>query len=181
MEKTTVKTIMIPISDYVTVKRQDRLAEVLASIENARLAKGPHAHRDAVVVDENRAVCGKVTMIDIFRALEPNYPKVQPARQGQTLTDDFVRKAVKALRFWIEPVEDVCARGAAVTVAEAMHVPAASEYIQETDPIEKALSLFVMGVHQPLIVRDGQTVTGLLRFGDVFEVVRDRLLKCDLG
>ena len=120
-------------------------------------------------------------MIDIFRALEPNYPKVRRARQDQTLTDAFVRKAVKELRLWMEPVEDVCARGAAVTVAEAMHVPDASEYLQETDGIEKALSLYVMGVHQPLIVQDGQTVTGLLRFGDVFEVVRERLLKCDLS
>ena len=181
MKEIAVQDIMIPISDYVTVKQQDRLTEVLAAIEKKRLAKGQRAHRDAVVVDENGAICGKVTMIDIFRSLEPNYPKVRRARQDQTLTDAFVRKAVKELRLWMEPVEDVCARGAAVTVAEAMHVPDASEYLQETDGIEKALSLYVMGVHQPLIVQDGQTVTGLLRFGDVFEVVRERLLKCDLS
>jgi hypothetical protein len=35
-----------------------------------------------------------------------------------------------------------------------------------------------MGVHQPLIVKDGETVTGVLRFGDVFEVVRKELLAC---
>jgi hypothetical protein len=181
MKEIPVKDIMIPISDYVTVKKQERLTEVLSAIEKARLAKGRRAHRDAVVVDDNGALCGKVTMIDIFRALEPNYPKVQRARREQTLTDAVVRRAVKERRCWMEPVEDVCARGAAVTVAEAMHVPEASEYIQETDGIEKALSLYVMGVHQPLIVQDGQTVTGLLRFGDVFEVVRERLLKCDLS
>ncbi len=180
MKETRVKHIMIPIQDYVTVKKQDRLAEVLAAIENMRQSKGQRAHRDAVVVDEKGTFCGKVTMIDIFRALEPNYPQEKRSRENQTLSDDFVRKAVKELKLWMEPVEDVCARSAAVTVAEAMHVPEASEYIQETDNIEKALSLYVMGVHQPLIVKDGQTVTGLLRFGDVFEVVRDRLLKCDL-
>mgnify|MGYP006288536673 CR=1 FL=1 len=180
MKEIPVKDIMIPIGNYVTVQKQDRLTEVLAAIEKARTSKGQRAHRDAVVVDEKGDICGKVTMIDIFRALEPNYPKVQRDRQDQTLTDEFVRKAVKALKLWMEPVEDVCARGKAVTVADAMHVPETWEYIRESDSLEKALSLYVMGVHQPLIVTDGQTVTGLLRFGDLFEVVRDRLLKCDL-
>jgi len=33
-------------------------------------------------------------------------------------------------------------------------------------------------VHQPLIVKHGDAVTGVLRFGDVFEVVRNRPLEC---
>ena len=119
-------------------------------------------------------------MIDIFRALEPNFRKVKKAEQEQTLTSEFVRKAVRELNLWMEPVEDVCARGGGVTVADAMHVPEKSEYIREEDTLEKALSLYVMGVHQPLIVKNGDTVTGVVRFGDIFEVVRERLLKCDL-
>ena len=79
----------------------------------------------------------------------------------------------------MEPVEDVCQRGSKVTVADAMHIPEKSEYIQENDSLEKALSLFVMGVHQPLIVKNGDTVTGVLRFGDIFEVIREGLLRCE--
>jgi Mg2+/Co2+ transporter CorC len=180
MKDIQVKQVMIPISDYVTVKKEDHLTEVLAAIEKVHLSKGQRAHRDAVVVDETGTFCGKVTMIDIFRALEPNYPKVQRSRQEQTLTADFVRNAVKELKLWMEPLEDVCARGRRVTVADAMHAPEPSEYLQITDTLEKALSLYVMGVHQPLIVKDGDTVVGLLRFGDLFEVVREHLLKCDL-
>lgn len=180
MKKIPVSRIMIPITDYVTVKKNDRLADVLAVIEQTRLAKGQRAHRDAIVVDENGRFCGKVTMIDIFRALEPNFPKVRREQPSRTLTDDFVRKAVRQLNLWLEPLEDVCARGGQVAVADAMHVPKDSEYIQESDTLEKALSLYVMGVHQPLIVKDGDTVTGVLRFGDLFEVVRERLAKCDL-
>ena len=61
-----------------------------------------------------------------------------------------------------------------------MHVPEKIEIIQETDTIEKALNLYVMGVHQPLIVKDGNTVTGVLRFGDIFEAVRKALLACEI-
>jgi hypothetical protein len=63
-------------------------------------------------------------------------------------------------------------------VAEAMHVPEKSEYIKEDDNLEKALNHYVMGVHQPLIVKKGEDVTGVLRFGDIFEIVRERLLSC---
>jgi CBS domain containing-hemolysin-like protein len=175
------KKLMIPIANYVTVKEEDRLVDVLAALEKKRQSEQGHAHRDAIVVDDKGLFIGKVTMIDIFRALEPNFQKVQKAQQEQTLTDAFVRKAVQELNLWLEPVEDVCARGGNVTVADAMHVPEKSEYIQETDTLEKALSLYVMGVHQPLIVKNGDTVTGVVRFGDIFEVVRERLLKCGLS
>ena len=59
------------------------------------------------------------------------------------------------------------------------HTPEKMEYIKEAATLEKALHLYVMGIHQPLIVNneDGK-VTGVLRFGDVFEAIRQRLLNC---
>ena len=181
MKNIRVREIMIPIANYVTVNQQDRLPHVLTAIEEKRQAEQGHAHRDAIVVDADGSFIGKVTMIDIFRALEPNYPKIRRGHRESTLTDDFVGKAVKELKLWMEPLEDVCGRGRGVKVGDAMHVPEPSEYIDEDDSLEKALSLYVMGVHQPLIVRNGRRVTGVLRFGDIFEVVRQRLLNCDLG
>ncbi len=91
-----------------------------------------------------------------------------------------MRKAVKEFKLWIEPIEDLCERGSKVTVADAMHIPEDSEYIQESDTLEKALNYYVMGVHQPLIVKNGDAVTGFLRFGDIFEIVRERILSCSL-
>ena len=99
---------MIAISDYVTVKRSNNLTDVLLAIEQKRKAGQGHAHRDAIVVDEDGHFIGKVTMIDIFRALEPNYRRVRREQKKQTLTDDFVRKAVKEFKLWMEPIKDVC-------------------------------------------------------------------------
>ena len=48
----------------------------------------------------------------------------------------------------------------------------------EKESIEKALHLYVLGAHQPLIVKKEETVTGMLRFGDIFEVIRENLLTC---
>ena len=176
MRDVLVKDVMIPIVNYVTVKKEDHLVEVLHAIEKKRQSEGGHAHRDAIVVDEEGRFVGKVTMIDIFRALEPSYKKIDQERSRGTLTDAFVREAVKKFKLWMEPAENICQRGNKVAVADLMHVPDRTEFLNDDDNLEKALNCFVMGVHQPLIVKNGDDVTGILRFGDVFEVVRKRLL-----
>jgi CBS domain containing-hemolysin-like protein len=181
MDEIQVKEIMIPISDYVTVQKEDTLVEVLQSLEQDRTENG-HAHRDAIVVDTNGVFIGKITMIDIFRVLEPNYKKVEPQMKKGILTAEFVMKAARDFNLWMEPTKTICERGGRLKVAEVMHIPSDVEYINEADTLEKALHLYVVGVHQPLIVQnDDSQVTGVLRFGDIFEVVRQNWLNCNVS
>lgn len=180
MKDIQVKEVMIPISNYVTVKKETSLVEVMQALETERSGAN-HAHRDAIVVDDDGKLIGKVTMIDIFRSLEPNYKRVDLESGGGVLTADFVKKAIENYNLWIEPMQDICERGGTLKVETIMHTPEKVEYIEESDTLEKALHLYVMGVHQPIIVTDGGKVTGVLRFGDLFEVVRERLLKCKIG
>jgi CBS domain-containing protein len=181
MESVKVKECMIPIEDYVSVGKNDSLFDVLRALEEKRGSAGEHAHRDAIVVDENGEFVGKVTMIDIFRSLEPNYKKMEQSRKNVTLTANFVLKAAREFNLWMEPEETLCERGRRLKVADVMHSPGRTERLSEDDTLEAALHLFVMGVHQPLIVKKGEKVTGVLRFGDLFEVVRKTLLSCDAG
>ena len=179
MDKIQVKEIMIPILNYVTVQKENSLVEVLQSLEVARKSENEHAHRDAIVIDANGVFIGKLTMIDVFRALEPNYTKVEQQQQQGVLTANFVMKAAQDFNLWIEPTQTICERGGRLKVSDVMHITEKMEFIEETATLENALHLYVMGIYQPLIVnnKDGK-VTGVLRFGDVFEVVRQRLLRC---
>ena len=177
MNKIQVKKIMIPISDYVTVKKEDSLVEVLQALEQTRKSDSGHAHRDAIVVDADGVFIGKITMTDVFRALEPNYKKVAQHQEMGALTAEFVMKAAKEFNLWIEPTQTICERGSRLKVSDVMHTPEKMEYINEMDTLENAMHLYVMGIHQPLIVKNSKgRVTGVLRFGDVFESVRQRLL-----
>jgi len=177
MKTIQIKEIMIPISDYVTVQKEDSLVEVLQCLEQTRKSDKEHAHRDAIVADENGLYIGKLTMIDIFRALEPNYKKVDKQQKMSMLSGEFVRQVARDFNLWMEPTQTIRERGSRLKVADAMHAPEEIEYIKETATLEKALHLYVMGIHQPLLVKnkDGK-VTGVLRFGDVYEAVRQRLL-----
>ncbi len=182
METKLVHEVMIPIESYVTVHEEDSLFDVIQTLEGSKITNKGRAHRDAVVVDEEGKFIGKVTMIDIFRALEPNYNKIHvdeiiAGGKGE-LTEDMITAATKDFDFWVAPSKTICERGQARKVSEIRHVPKAREYIMEEESIEKALHLYVLGAHQPLIVKKGETVTGMLRFGDIFEVIRESLLTC---
>lgn len=179
MKTKSVKDVMIPIANYVTVKTGNNLVEVLQALEDKRDSAKARAHRDAIVVDDDGKYIGKVTMIDIFRALEPNYKKVAQKRSDRTLTTRFVLDAIQDFNLWMAPSQDICQRGSQLRVAEVMHKAEKIEFLEESDSLERALNLYVMGVHQPLIVKKGEDVTGVLRFGDVFEEIRQRLLTCE--
>ena len=178
MKNILVKEVMVPISDYITLREDDTLYDVFQILENNKNDSRKHTHRDAIVLNRNAEFKGKVTMIDIFRALEPNYKKLTRDSKNAVLTKDSVMKAVKDFNLWIEPIQSLCERGSGIKVSEVMHIPEGHEYIQEEDSLEKALHEYVMGVHQPLIVKKGNEVTGILRFGDLYEIVSKNMLAC---
>lgn len=179
MKEILIKTVMTPLLDYVTVKETDTVYDVFQVLEKNK-SDSSHTHRDVIVVDDNGRFKGKVTMLDIFRLLEPNYKKLFKNYKDGTLTKDYVINAIRDFNLWTEPMQSICERGASIRVSEIMHIPVEFEYLQEDDSLEKALHEYVMGVHQPLIVKKGDTVTGVLRFCDLFEVIKEQMLACPI-
>ena len=179
MKEILIKTVMTPLLDYVTLKETDTVYDVFQVLEKNK-SDSRQSHRDVIVVDDNGKFKGKVTMLDIFRSLEPNYKKLFKTYKDGTLTKDHVINSIRDFNLLMEPMQNICERGANIKISEIMHVPGDVEYLQEDDSLEKALHEYVMGVHQPLIVKKGDTVTGVLRFGDLFEVIRDQMLACPL-
>ena len=183
MNEIKVQEIMIPIPKCLKVRKDHSLIEVFKALDQTPRTENDAAHKDAIVLDENDDFIGKVTMIDIFRALEPNYRKVdQQKKMASMLSAGAVMKIARDFNLWMEPTKTICERANQLKVADVMHIPEKIEYIKEGDSLEKALHIYVMGVHQPLIVRnDNDDITGILRFGDIFEAFRQSLLNCDPG
>ncbi|MGE4291080.1 MAG: CBS domain-containing protein [Desulfovibrio sp.] len=183
MKSIAVKELMVPLSEYVRVDVDDTLFDCFRALEADRERKGlaGHAHRDALVIGKGGAFMGKVTMLDVFMALEPNYKRLfGNAKSENSLSADYVAKLYKDYDLWTEPLESLCQEGAGIKVGEIMRACDKAEFMDEDDDLGKALHRFVMGVHQPVIVRRGEEVTGVLRLGDVFEKVRELTLACKM-
>ena len=178
MKKILVADVMIPLSYCLIVQKDYSLLDVFQALDQTKKSKNETLHKDSIVLDENGALIGKVTMIDIFKELEPNYSRVkQQHKTASMLSAGAYMKIAEDFNLWLEPTQTSRDRAGQLKVADVMHIPEQIEYIKEEENLEKAMHIYIMGVHQPLIVKNaGNEVTGVLRFGDIFEAFRQSLI-----
>ena len=172
---------MIPAEEYCRVKKETTLYEAMAQLVIQGKEKGlAHPHRDLLVEDDEGNIIGKVTMLDIFKSMEPGYFKMDYKSHPSVLSKEYVQKVYADFNLWSEPLLTLCQKCASLKVEELMHSPRKSEVISEEDSIDKALHSFVLGLHQPILVHKEGKVTGVLRLGDIFENVRKAILSCEI-
>ncbi|WP_419781931.1 CBS domain-containing protein [Maridesulfovibrio sp.] len=181
MNSIRIKELMIPVEEYNRVTKEATLVTAMQCLVKQSEDKNlPHPHRDLLVEDENGKVIGKITMLDIFKHMEPSYFKMDDQKHPNALNMDFVQKVYRDFNLWSEPLSELCRKNANATAGEIMHEPKNTELLDEEDSIDKALHAFMLGVHQPLLVQKNGEITGVLRLGDVFEKVRAAILACEI-
>lgn len=178
-----VKEAMIPISEFVTVPQNANLYEIFQAIdEDKGTVRGcTHAPLDVVVVNVRGDLVGKVTMLDVIRAMEPHYHRVLTKRSTHdTVTHGYLSKVFKEHNLWPELLHSICKTAVDLTAGDIMHTPAPDEYVDEEDSLEVALHRYIVGIRQSLLVRKGKEITGLICFADMFEVIKQATLACGL-
>lgn len=167
-----VKDLMIPVGDYKTISAQDSLGEAVALLSDS-------SHRDLMVVNADGNLEGVLTITDILIALEPNYKKLgKKDLDSDILSNRYVADLFKEFNLWSDTLEKLCKTGCTVKVADAMYVPATNEYLSEEDDLEQGIHRYIVGFHQPIIVRSNGDITGVLRLSDVFDEIKKRMLAC---
>jgi len=184
MKTKTVKELMVPVSDYATVSKYATLKEALAALENKTKRHGdaPYRHRSLVVVDENQYVVGRVSQIDIMRALEPKYNELGDARwmERAQLSKRMLTTIREQFQLWDQPVEAMAKTMETVKVADIMQVPSEGEFVLETDTLNITMHRIVMGRHHSLLVATkDKVIVGILRSTDVFNALYDMIHKTD--
>jgi len=189
MKERKVKDIMVPLGDYAIVSKNANLTETIRSLENQKksFGGGPYRHRAVLVVDDDGQVVGKVSQLDIMRALEPNYQRigtdVRLSRFG--FSRDFMNSMVKQYQLWERSLEMMCKIAEETKVSKIMYTPADHQKVKEDDSIFIAMHQIVMGQHQSLLVtkKSGKEIIGILRSTDVFNALFDMMeqIKCSDG
>ena len=129
MKGIKVREVMIPISKCLKVRKDHTLIEVFKALDQTRITENDAAHKDSIVLDESADFIGKVTMIDIFRALEPNYSRVEKQQKmASMLSAGAVMKIARDFNLWMEPTKTICERANQLKVADVMHVFEKIEY-----------------------------------------------------
>ena len=187
METILVKDIMIPLEQYATVSEDATVAEAVAALLESQKLFPSHLDpsRAVLVVSREGHVLGKISQLDVVRALEPGYGKVMgegsaPMRIG--FSSRFLKLVADDYRLWDKPMDDLCRKAARLSAKQIMYAPATEgEYVHEMATINEAIHQLVMGHHQSLLVVRRGKITGIIRLTDVFRAVAGIITKCGLS
>ena len=185
MDTIAVKDLMVSLEDYATVSEDATLAEAVAALEEAQNSFDPdrYQHRAVLVYDKTKKIVGKVSHLDVLKALAPKYNKVVDFREldDQFLIDaDYIRNIVSELGLMQKPAQDICQRAAEVKVKDIMHTPTHGEFVADGAALSEAIVQLLMGHHQSLLVTRGKDIVGILRLTDVFSKISDMIKACSL-
>jgi CBS domain-containing protein len=177
MKKKLVNELMVPLAKYASVSQEATLFEAIMALEKAqeKFDQSRYRHRAVLIYDNEANIVGKVSQLDVLRALEPKYKAMDiPGSLSRFgLTKRFQETMLNELRFWDKPMDDICKKASRIKVKEFMYTPSEGEYINEDETMDRAINQLVMGHHQSLLVMKDDKIVGILRATDVFmEIVR---------
>ena len=184
MKSYTVNELMVPLSEYATVSEDATLYDAVVALEKAQEKfEDKHTryrHRAILILDKTGQVIGKLSQMDLLKALEPKYQGMIEGRGPQRFgfTKQFMKSMLQEYNLFADPLEDICRKAGEKNVKEFMYTPGEGEYVTENAPLGEAIHQLIMGHHQSLLVTRDDKIVGILRLTDVFAAVFHKMKEC---
>jgi len=177
-----VKDLMVPLSEYAAVPEDATLYEAVMALEKAQAAfdHTRYRHRALLVLNKNKQVIGKISQLDVLKALEPKYERVL-GREGMAhsgLTREFMKSLMDHYDLWSGAMSDICKKAATLKVKDFMHKPTEGEHVDEDTTLNEAIHQLVLGQYQSLLITRKQHIVGILRLTDVFAAIFHLIKAC---
>ena len=184
MQPKTVKDMMTPLSEYGTISAEATLYEAAVALNRAQqeFEQDRSRHRLLLIVDKNGEVQGKISQLDVLRALEPKGEHIEDSRSLRRfgISRDYLRPMLMQCRFWEKPLMDLCKEAGRLQVKRLLHAPAEGEFVDENASLAEAIHQLDLGHYQSLLVTRGKKIVGILRQKDMFKEVVETLSICEL-
>ena len=184
MSEYRVKELMVPLSEYATVLVGSTLFDAVLALEKAQ-AEFDHTkykHRGILILDKDKRVIGKLSQLDVLRALEPkdeNPGEINELSQFG-FSPNFVHKLRKQRRLKAAPLKDLCSNASKLRVEDFMHTPSEGEFIEGEAYLDMAIMQLVTGRHISLLVTRNKEIIGILRMTDAFAAVFHTMKDCEI-
>ena len=184
MKIKTVRDIMTPLSEYGTISAEATLYEAAVALDKAQqeFEQDRSRHRLLLIVDQNGEVQGKISQLDVLRALEPKGEHIEDSRLLRRFgfSREYLKPMLKQCHFWEKPLMDLCKEAGRLKVKRLLHAPAEGEFVDENASPAEAIHQLDMGHYQSLLVTRGKKIVGILRQRDMFKEVFETLSICEL-
>ncbi len=183
MKIRTVKDLMVPISEYATVPKGSTLFEAVLALEEAQeqFVQNKYQHRAVLILDRKERVIGKLSQLDVLRALEPKDEDVEGINElGRFgFSRKFIQGLRKEKRLRSAPLKDLYVQAAGLKVEDFMQAPTEGEYVEEDASLDIAVHQLTLGGHLSLLVTRDKEIVGIVRLTDVFAAVLHGMKECE--
>jgi len=172
-----VKNLMVPISDYATISDEATLLDAVLSLENSKVEVGNtiYPHWIVLVLDSQNKVIGKLSQINVLRALEPESIHKETIERLRDFR--FSSRFITALREGMHPektsLEEIYTDPKLMNmkVKDFMLKLAQNDFVDENTPLTTAAHQMSVRQRLSMLVTRSEEVVGVLRLADVFNAV----------
>lgn len=175
---------MIPISEYETISMETNLYEAALALDSVQKAYEQDAQRHNILLisDEKGEIVGKISQLDVLRALEP---KGKQIGGSETLSRfgvsfQYLKPMLNQCGFWDRPLLDICRAAKRLKVKTLVCAPVEGEYVPEKASLAEAIHQLALEHHQSLLVTREGKIVGILKQRDLFKEVLKTLAVCEL-
>ncbi len=179
-----VKELMVPLSEYATVPEGSTLFDAVLALEKAQeeFDHTKYKHRGVLILNKKKRVIGKLSQLDVLRALEPKEAETDDIFNLDQFgfSSNFVQKLRLQRRMTAAPLKDLCSKASQLRVEDFMQTPSEGEFIDEKASLDAAIIQIVHGHHLSLLVTQGKEIIGILRMTDAFAAVFHTMKECEL-
>lgn len=176
MEHYCVKDLMVPISEYATVRVGTSLLAAMQVLERAQEAytSSKYQHRAILVLDEDNHVVGKIGQLRVLKAIETRYDLDNEIEELKSFnfSDEYISHRREQYRLQGPIMKtDALKNATGKKVEEFMQKPTPGEFVSEECSLDRAIHKLVSGTHLSLLVTRDEEIIGILRIADVFAAV----------
>ena len=184
MRSYAVKDLVVPLSEYATVTEDATLYDAVLALEEAQenfeAKHTRYRHRAILMLDKDGSVVGKLSQLDVLRALEPKYQDMSEGEGSHRygISKQFMQSVWEDYHLFANPLDDICRKAGEQNVKKFMSAPTEGEYVSGDASLDVAIHQFVMEHHQSLLVTAGEKIVGILRLTDVFAALFHKMKEC---
>ncbi len=184
MKKYKIKDLMVPLSNYAVIPEDATIFEAVMALEKTHLKfnQSSYLNRAILIEDSDGNIVGKLSQLDILRALEPKYAEIKSEMPGMAnygFSKQFLLSILETYKMFDKPLDDICKKASMRKAFEYMHCPTEGEHINADDSLDQAIHMLIVENHQSLLVTQEKKIIGILRLTDVFAYISQQMKECN--
>jgi len=174
-----VKDLMVPISEYATIKTGATLFEAVLALEKAqeKYDQTKTQHRAVLIMDKKNRIIGKLSQLNVLKALELGNEQNDKIEEIEkySFSTKFIANLKEQSKLKGTTLNKMCLKPAGMKVEKFMKTLSQSQYVDENTSLEVAIYQLLAGPYLSLMVVKDEVAVGILRLTDIFLAVVDAM------